>query len=471
MSEIEAPASAPPPVDLAPDPQLDRDDRLKPSFVRRVLDAVEARDDERARALVEPLHPADIADLFELTPAEERAPLARALTDLLDADVFAEMNDYVREDLIDALEPAQVAEIAAELDTDDAVAIIEDLEPAEQREVLRAMEPDDRAAIEEALSYPEESAGRLMQRELIAVPEHWTVGDAIDYLRGHDELTTDFWEIFVVDTGHKPIGTVALSWVLRTQRDVPMAQVMKREQTLIPVGMDQEEVALRFQKYALISAAVVDPSGRLVGMITVDDIVHIIQEEAGEDTLLLSGAGDGDINEPILSTIRTRMWWLFVNLGTAILASAVVAAFQDTISRLVTLAVLMPIVAGMGGNAATQTMAVTVRALATNQLTGSNSWWMIAREWWIASANGIGLGALMAVGCQLVYHDWGLSGVLFAAMLINSLNAGLSGVLIPIGLDKLRIDPAVTSTVFVTTMTDVMGFFSFLGLATIFHLH
>jgi magnesium transporter len=250
-----------------------------------------------------------------------------------------------------------------------------------------------------------------------------------------------------------------------------MADVMKREQTLIPVDMDQEEVALRFQKYALISAAVVDAAGRLVGMITVDDVVHIIQQEAGEDALKMSGAGDGDINEPLPSTIRTRMWWLFINLGTAILASSVVAAFQDTISRLVTLAVLMPIVAGMGGNAATQTMAVTVRALATNQLTSSNTWRMIMREWWIASANGLGLGALMAVGCQLIYHDWMLSLVLFLAMLINSLSAGLAGVLIPIGLERIRIDPAVTSTVFVTTVTDCMGFFSFLGLAALFALH
>jgi magnesium transporter len=246
---------------------------------------------------------------------------------------------------------------------------------------------------------------------------------------------------------------------------------MKRDQTLIPVTMDQEEVALRFQKYALISAAVVDEAGRLVGQITVDDIVHVIQEEAGEDVLLLSGAGDGDINEPLARTIRSRMLWLSVNLATAILASAVVAAFQGTISRLVTLAVLMPIVAGMGGNAGTQTMAVTVRALATNQLTSSNTWRMIGRELWIAVANGVGLGALMAAGCWLVYRDLPLSGVLMAAMVINSLIAGLSGVVVPLLLEKLRLDPAVTSTVFVTTMTDVMGFFSFLGLAALFHLH
>ena len=451
--------------------QLDRDDRLRPEFVRAVLDAVEKGDAGAAHALVDPLHPADIADLFELTPADERADLAAALSDRLDADVFAEMNDYVREELIDALSAAQVADIASELDTDDAVAIIEDLDADDQREVLRAMEPDDRAAIEEALSYPEESAGRLMQRELAAVPEHWTVGDTIDYLRRADDLTTDFWEVYVVNPAHHPVGTCALSWILRTSRSAAIADVMEREQTLIPVDMDQEEVALRFQKYALISAAVVDGAGRLVGMITVDDIVHIIQQEAGEDALKLSGAGDGDINEPLASTIRSRMWWLFINLWTAILAAAVVALFQGTIERLVTLAVLMGIVNGMGGNAATQTMAVTVRALATNQLTSSNTWRMIAREWWIASANGLGLGLLMALGCQLVYHDFWLSVVLFLAMVLNSLNAGLSGVLIPLTLDRFRIDPAVTSTVFVTTMTDVVGFFVFLGLATLFHLH
>jgi magnesium transporter len=333
------------------------------------------------------------------------------------------------------------------------------------------MEPDDRAAVEEALSYPEESAGRLMQRDLCAVPEHWNVGEVIDFVRSTAELPDDFWEVFVVSPVHHPVGTCKLSLVLRTPRSTPVSEIMQREQTLIPVDMDQEDVALRFQKYALVSAAVVDDEGRLVGMITVDDIVHIISEEAGEDVLLLSQAGDSDINAPLNETIRTRMWWLFINLLTAILASAVVAAFQGTISRLVTLAVLMPIVAGMGGNAATQTMAVTVRALATNQLTESNTVRMILRELGIAVANGFGLGVLMAIGCQLIYHDLALSLVLMAAMVINNLNAGLSGVLIPVGLEKLRIDPAVTSTVFVTTMTDVIGFFSFLGLAALVGLH
>ncbi len=464
MSEIELP-------EIETETQLDEDDRLKPEFVRAVLDAVEAGDTESARALVEPLHPADIADLFELTPREDRAGLAHAVSDLLDGDVFAEMNDYVREDLIDALTPTEVADLASELDTDDAVAIIEDMDEDEQRAVLRALDPDDRAAIEEALSYPEESAGRLMQRELIAVPEHWTVGDAIDYLRGHEELTTDFWEIFVVDPAHKPIGTCQLSWMLRTPRGIAMADVMKREQTLIPVDMDQEEVALRFQKYALISAAVVDQGGRLVGMITVDDIVHIISEEAGEDTLRLAGAGDGDINEPIRLTVRTRMTWLIVNLGTAMIASSIVGLFQGTIATFALLAVLMPIVSGMGGNAGTQTLAVVVRAIATNQLTSSNTRWMVLRELRIAAANGAMLGTLIGIGTFVIFDNRDLSIVIAAAMLINNVTAGLGGVLVPVTLDRMNVDPAVSSAVFVTTLTDTMGFFSFLGLATLWGLH
>ena len=470
MSESEHIAAAPP-QDSTPNQVMDEETRLRPEFVDRVLDAVEAGDDETARALVQPLHPADVADLIELAARDEREGLVKALAGIVSPDVLAELNDYVREDLLDELEPQQVADIAGQLETDDAVALIEDLDKDEQQAVLQRMEPDDRAAVEEALSYPEESAGRLMQRDLCAVPEHWNVGQVIDYLRSTRDLPDDFWEVFVVNTGHHPVGTCKLSLILRMPRRTPVGEIMQREQTLIPVDMDQEDVALRFQKYALVSAAVIDEEGRLVGMITVDDVVHIIQEEAGEDVLLLSQAGDSDINAPLAQTIRSRMWWLFINLGTAILAAAVVAAFQGTISRLVTLAVIMPIVTGMGGNAATQTMAVTVRALATNQLTSSNTWRMIIREWWIASANGLGLGVLMAIGCQLIYHDVGLSLVLFLAMVLNSLNAGLSGVLIPVGLEKLRIDPAVTSTVFVTTMTDTLGFFFFLGLAQLFGLH
>jgi magnesium transporter len=463
--------AATPPQDNTPNSVMDEETRLRPEFVEKVLDAVEAGDDETARKLVAPLHPADVADLIELAARDEREGLVKALAGIVSPDVLAEMNDFVREDLLDELEPQQVADIAGQLETDDAVALIEDLDHAEQQAVLQRMEPDDRAAVEEALGYPEESAGRLMQRDLCAVPEHWKVGQVIDYLRSTDDLPTDFWEVFVVSPDHHPVGTCKLSTILRTPRTTLVSDIMVREQTLIPVDLDQEDVALRFQKYALVSAAVVDGSGRLVGMITVDDVVHIIQEEAGEDVLLLSQAGDGDINEPISLTIRSRMWWLFINLVTEILSVIVIGFYQDLIAKLVVLAMLMPVITGMGGNAATQTMAVTVRALATGQLTSSNSWRMILREWWIASANGWGLGLIMLVGIQLIYHDWGLSLVTLLAMILNSLNAGLSGVLIPIGLNRLKIDPAVVSTIFVTTMTDTLGFFFFLGLAAAFHLH
>jgi magnesium transporter len=447
---------------------MDEEDRLRPEFVDRVLDAVEAGDDETARKLVEPLHPADVADLIELARRDEREGLVRALAGIVDADVLAEMNDWVREDLLDEMEPQQVADIAGQLETDDAVALIEDLDRDEQQAVLQRMEPDDRAAVEEALGYPEESAGRLMQRDLIAVPEHWTVGEVIDYLRKTQELADDFWEVFVVSPDHHPVGTCKLSAILRSPRSLKVADIMVRDQTLIPVDMDQEDVAFRFQKYALVSAAVVDNSGRLVGMITVDDVVHIIQEEAGEDVLLLSGAGEGDINEPIRLTVRRRLFWLVINLGTAVIAASVVSLFQGEIGRYAVLAVLMPIVAGMGGNAGTQTLAVTVRALATNQLTESNTIRTFGRELTIALANGLALGALIGVAVTLIFHNPMLGAVIAASMVINNLAAGFGGILVPVTLDRFGIDPAVSSAVFVTTVTDVTGFFSFLGLAALF---
>jgi magnesium transporter len=446
---------------------IDEEDRLRPEFVDKVLDAVDAGDDETARRLVEPLHPADVADLIEAATRDEREGLVKALAGIVDADVLAEMNDWVREDLLDEMEPQQVADIAGQLETDDAVALIEDLDRHEQQAVLERMEPDDRAAVEEALSYPEESAGRLMQRDLCAVPEHWKVGQVIDYLRSTADLPNDFWEVFVVSPDHHPVGTCKLSTILRTPRNTQVTEIMASEQTLIPVDMDQEDVALRFQKYALVSAAVVDESGRLVGMITVDDVVHIIQEEAGEDVLLLSGAGGEDINEPVPLTVRRRLFWLVINLGTAILAASVVSLFQGEIGKYAVLAVLMPIVAGMGGNAGTQTLAVAVRALATNQLTESNTIRAFIRELTIALANGVSLGILVGLGVGLIFHNPLLGAVMGAAMVINNLAAGLGGIFVPVTLDRFRIDPAVSSAVFVTTITDVTGFFSFLGLAAL----
>jgi len=432
-----------------------------------VLDAVEAGDDETARELVRPLHPADVADLIELARRDEREGLVKALAGIVSPEVLAELNDYVREDLLDELEPQQVAEIAGQLETDDAVALIEDLDRDEQQAVLDRMQPDDRAAVVEALSYPEESAGRLMQRDLCAVPEHWNVGEVIDFLRSTKDLPDDFWEVFVVNPAHHPVGTCKLSLILRTPRRTPVREIMQGEQTLIPVDMDQEDVALRFQKYALVSAAVVDGEGRLVGMITVDDVVHIIQEEAGEDVLALSGAAGEDINEPVPLTVRRRLFWLVINLGTAMIAASVVSLFQAEIGKYAVLAVLMPIVAGMGGNAGTQTLAVAVRALATNQLTESNTLRAFGRELTIALANGISLGLLIGTGVALIFGNPLLGAVMGAAMVINNLAAGLGGIFVPVTLERFRIDPAVSSAVFVTTITDVTGFFSFLGLAAL----
>lgn len=444
----------------------DEDDRLKPEYVSAVREAVEAGDAERARELVSPLHPADIADLIELTPSDERAAVFAALGDLVGAEVLSELNDYVRDDLVDALEPQQLADLAAELDTDDAVAIIEDMEEADQQAVLDAMEPEDRAAIESALAFPEESAGRLMQRDLVAVPQHMNVGQVIDYLRDNGDLTNDFWEIYVVDEGHHPVGYCQLSWVLTCPRPVAIEDVMKREQTLIPVDMDQEEVALRFQKYALISAAVVDDGGRLVGMITVDDVLHIVQEEAGEDILRLSGAGDGDINEPIMDSYKARVRWLLSNLVTALVASSIIRIFEGTIQQMVALATLMPIVAGVGGNAGSQTMAVTVRALATNQITASNTWRTIIREIRVALLNGATVALVLGLGVALVFADAPLGGVIATAMMVNIVTAGFAGVAVPLIFDRFDIDPAVASSIFVTMITDSMGFLAFLGLAT-----
>ncbi|MFM5929688.1 MAG: magnesium transporter [Novosphingobium sp.] len=456
-------------ADMAAEPvesdSLDDENTLKPEFVRKVRDALEAGERDAVYDLVEPLHPADIADLFELVNADERPELARAITDLMSPDVFAELNDHVRELIVEALPAGQVADIAELLETDDAVAMIEDLDEEDREAVLAEMEPEDRAAIETALSYPEETAGRLMSRDVIAVPEHMSVGDLIDYLRENPTLATEFWEVFIVDARHHPVGTCALSWILRAPRKVALVDVMKRDQTLIDVSMDQEEVALRFQKYALISAAVVDESGRLVGQITVDDIVHIIQEEAGEDVLLLSGAGEGDINEPIRDSYISRVRWLIANLVTALFSATIISSFGGAIEKLVALAALSPMVASIGGNAGTQTMAVTVRALATNQLTRTNTGRILWREMRVAMLNGVTVATLIGCATWAFFGNPMLGAVIGSAVVVNILTAGIAGLVVPVLLDRFDQDPAVASSVFVTMITDSMGFFAFLGLA------
>ncbi|GIX20656.1 magnesium transporter [Erythrobacter cryptus] len=455
------------PDDRVDDERLDSENRLKADYVASVRAALEAGDKGAVYDLVEPLHAADIADLIELLERSERAELARAISDLMTSEVIAELNDYVREDLIEALPAQAVATIAEQLDTDDAVQLIEDLDAADQAAVIAELEPETRAAVASALAYPEETAGRLMSRHFVAVPEHMSVGDLIDYLREQGDIEHDFYEVFVVDEGFHPVGTCALSWILTTPRNVRLTDVMKRDQTLIPVTMDQEEVALMFQKYALISAAVVDESGRLVGQMTVDDIVHIISEEAGEDALLLSGAGDGDINEPITDSYKARVRWLLANLLTASVASSVIAQFEEVIATMVALATLMPIVAGIGGNAGTQTLAVTVRALATNQLTDANTWRAIRRELSIAALNGSTVALVIGTIVALLFSNPLLGAVIGTAMLCNIMIAGFAGVLVPLAIQKLKGDPAIASSIFVTMTTDSMGFLVFLSLAVV----
>ncbi|HAU21195.1 MAG TPA: magnesium transporter [Erythrobacter sp.] len=454
----------PHPDDRIDDERHDEENRLKPEFFHAVIDALEAGEEPLVYDLVEPLHPADIADLIELSDRDQRSKLAAAISDLMSSDVIAELNDHVREEMMEALEPEAVATIVEQLETDDAVQLIEDLDKDDQRAVLAEVEAEDRAAIESALAYPDETAGRLMNRHFVAIPEHMTVGDLIDYMRDQIDLTHEFFEVFVVDERHHPVGTCGLSWILTTPRNIALADVMKRDQTLIPVTMDQEELGLMFQKYGLISAAVVDESGRLVGQMTVDDVVHIISEEAGEDVLLLSGAGDGDINEPIREAYGSRVRWLVANLGTAVVGSAIIFMFGAAIEKLVALAVLMPIVASIGGNAGTQTMAVAVRAIATNQMTRANTWRIVGRELHVAVLNGATIAVLIGIATGLLFTPE-LGGVIAVAMIINIIIAGLAGVLVPVIFERLDQDPAVASSVFVTMITDSMGFFAFLGLA------
>ncbi|MFZ1742161.1 MAG: magnesium transporter [Pontixanthobacter sp.] len=452
------------PDDRIDDDRMDEDNTLKADYVRSVRSALDSGDKGEVYDLVEPLHPADIADLIELLDRDERRDLAAAITDLMSSDVIAELNDYVREDMMESLPAEAVAQIAEQLETDDAVQMIEDLDYEDQQAVLAELDDEDRAAIESALSYPEETAGRLMSREVVAVPEHMTIGSLIDFLRENVDLGNDFYEVFVVDHKHHPVGTCQLSWILRTPRSISLSDVMKRDQTLIPVTLDQEEVALMFQKYALISAAVVDESGRLVGQMTVDDVVHIISEEASEDALLMSGAGDGDINEPIRDAYAARVRWLIANLGTALIASLIIASFGAAIEKLVALAILMPIVASIGGNAGTQTMAVSVRAIAMNQLTEANTMRILWREFRVALLNGVTVAVLIGAATAAIFSPL-LGAVIALAVVLNVITAGLAGVLVPVIFERLDQDPAVASSVFVTMITDSMGFFAFLGLA------
>ncbi|MCR9215229.1 MAG: magnesium transporter [Proteobacteria bacterium] len=440
---------------------------LSDEVVQELQDAVEAGDADFLHAKLDDWHSADIADLIEQLKPKLRSTFLDIMADKIEPDVYSDLDENVRDDLVEDMEPAEIAAVITELEVDDAVDVLEDMEEEEQQEVLKELSAEDRAAVEEGLSFEEDSAGRLMQRDLIAVPEYWNIGQTIDFLRDTDDLPNEFYEIFVVDPRHHPIGTIPLNRAMRSKRDVAVRDIMDTEQKLIPVDMDQEEVAYLFQQYSLASAAVVNANGMLIGVITVDDIVDVISEEAEEDLLLLAGVSEDDLFENVLSTARTRFPWLLINLFTATAASVAISMFDATMEAIIALAVLMPIVASLGGNAGTQTLTVAVRALATKELTAANMWRILGKEMIVAALN----GSFFAVMIGLIAWGWfgdpiiGL--VIAAAMVTNILVAGTAGMLVPVTLDKLNIDPAVASSVFVTTTTDIIGFVAFLGLATI----
>jgi magnesium transporter len=438
--------------------------------VDAIVDALEANDNAQVKSLCAPLHHSDLADLIEWVGTSDRLRLIDVLGDDFDVDVLPDLDDNVREEIIEHWGLDNIAQAVTELDSDDAVDLIEDLDEDDQRQVLDAIPVEDRTLIEESLKYPEDSAGRLMQREVVTVPEFWSVGKTIDFMRqsaedAPDDLPETFFEIYVVDPTHKPVGAVTLSTMLRTGRDIKMTDIMWSDMHLVPVRADQEDVAYLFRQRDLVSAPVIDDSGRLVGAITVDDVVDVIDDEHEEDMMLLAGVGEDDLYDAALDTTRSRFTWLLMNLLTAVLASVVISLFAATIEQIVALAVLMPIVASMGGNAGTQSLTVAVRGLATKELNPTNAMRVISKELIVGIFNG-GLFAVIAgVVAWVWFGDILIGCVIAMAMVVNMIVASLAGTCIPILLDRSDIDPAIASSVFVTTVTDVIGFFAFLGLA------
>ncbi len=431
--------------------------------------AVAAQDVASIDALMEPLHPADIADLLEqITPAEREGWLS-LWSKGIDGEVLSELEEGLREAVLAILPDQVIADAVRELDSDDVVDLVEDLEGEQQEQILDALEPADRAAVEAALSYPEETAGRLMQREIVAVPEHWTVGEAIDYIRGQaGHLPEEFYHIILTDPRMKPTGYVMLGRLLASVRQVRLLDIIEDSFRPIPASQPEDEVAYAFNQYHLISAPVVDDDGRLVGVITIDDAMIVLDEEHEEDILRLAGVGEeSSLSDSVVETTKRRFPWLFVNLVTSILASLVIAQFEVALAQIVALAVLMPIVASMGGNAGTQALTVAVRAIATKDLTSSNLMRVITREAGVGLINGSVFAVVMGIVGVVWFGTPMLGVVIGAAMVINLLVAGLAGILVPVVLDRLKIDPALASGAFVTTVTDVVGFFSFLGLAVI----
>ena len=439
---------------------------VRAGFVSRIGAAIADRDTLTLKKDVGALHQSELGDLLEALLPEQR----RALIELLGTDfdflALTEVDDAIRMEIVDNMPNEQIAQAVQELDSDDAVYILEDLDQEDQDEILAQLPFTERVRLRRSLAYPEETAGRRMQTEFVAVPPFWTVGQTIDYMREDQNLPERFSQVFVIDPGFRLLGAIDLDQILRTKRTVKIEEVMHETRHAIPATMDQEEAAREFEQYDLLSAAVVDENERLVGVLTIDDVVDVIQQEAEEDLLRLGGVGDEELSDKVLATSRSRVPWLLVNLGTAFLAAAVIGLFDQTIERIVALAVLMPIVAGMGGNAGSQTMTVTVRALATKDLDIYNAGRIIRREMGVGLINGVLFATLIGIIAGAWFQDLNLGGIIAIAMIINMFMAAVAGIIIPLLLDRFGADPAVASAVFVTAITDVVGFFAFLGLAT-----
>lgn len=440
---------------------------LNPEFVAEVVEAILREDRITARALVYPLPAPDQAELFEQITPDERHFLTEILAAEFDSETLAELSPEAAEDVVEALGAEKSAEMLAEMETDDAVHILEDLSPESQQEILDVLPAEMREEVEASLTYPEASAGRLMRTTLVAVPESWSVGDTIDYLRKAEELPDTFYVIYTVNGDFQPTGRLLLGSVLSHKREVKLAQIMNLSVYAVNTHTDQEEVAHLFRKYALVEAPVVNDRQKLVGTITVDDVVDVIQEEEEEDYLRAGGVSAPDFQSRIADAVKARFGWLFLNAWTALLAALVISRFEDSIEKIVALAIMMPMVASMGGNTGTQAVTVAVRAIAMKYLTDANRWSYVRKEAVIGLINGSALGLLMALGSYLWFRDVPFAGVMFSAAVITMTIAGLFGALIPILLDRRGIDPAISSSIFLTTVTDCMGFFSFLGLATL----
>lgn len=443
---------------------------LNPDFVEDVRAALNDGRDDFVREEVLTLHYADAADLIDRLDRDARERLIDLVRADFNPEILPELDDNVRAEVLERFGYGDFAALVAELDSDDAVYLIDMLDEEERGHVLARLPLEERAIIEQGLAFPEYSAGRLMQRELVAVPAYWTVGEAIDYLRTSTHLPDDFYVLFVVDPRHRPQGIIRLSTLLTQKRHVRLRDIMTGKMEVINVSMDQEEVAFLFRQRDLLSAPVVDNSGRLVGRITVDDVVDVIDEEAEDDMLRLAGLSETNLYSAAIDTAKSRFTWLVVNLLTAVLASMVIGLFEATLEEVVALAVLMPIVASMGGNAGTQTLTAAVRGIAMKDLTPSNAGRILSKEVIVGAMNGVAFAILAGGVAWVWFESVAIAGVIAAAMVINMLCAGLFGIAIPVGLERLKIDPAVASSVFLTTVTDVVGFFAFLGLAAIFIL-